>query len=147
MGKRNWKKRTIRNRKLLKKEAYYKKMLETYQPSSTGLSRTKEILHYYDIQVSEKNGGGQAIEIVLHFLLQNKVTPTTFDAYYKVALEYALKTLIRGRVYYDNMKGKSVTNPSDVEQLMRENLRASGVVISVREFMKMNSLAKLISSV
>lgn len=139
--KKYWKKRKQA------REKYYRNLLETYQPSELGLSKTREVLHYNKIQMSERNGGGKAIRIVLHFLLQNKVTPSTFEPYYRLALEYALKTLVTGRVYYDKLHGKSIENVSDVEQLMRENLRASGVKLSVKEFMKQNTLNTQISSV
>lgn len=134
-------------RKKQAKERYYKNLLKTYQPSELGLSTTREVLHYFKIQMSEKNGGGKAIYIVLHFLLQNKVTYIGFNKYYELALEYALKTLSRGKVYYDNLQGRSVENVLDVEQLMRENLRASGVKLSVREFMRINSSSTQNSSV
>ena len=131
-AKKSWK-----ERKRQAKERYYRNLIETYQPSELGLSKTKEILHYSRIQMAEKNGGGQAIFIVLHFLLQNKVTSVAFNTYY----ELALRALIRGKVYYDKLKGKSVENVLDVEQLMRENLRASGVKLSAKEFMRINSLS------
>ena len=99
------------------REKYYRNLLETYQPSDLGLSKTREVLHYYKIQMSERNGGGKAIRIVLHFLLQNKVTSVYFDTYYRLALEYALKTLVTGRVYYDKLHGKFIEDVSDVEQL------------------------------
>lgn len=129
------------------REEYYRNLLETYQPSELGLSKTREVLHYNKIQMSERNGGGQAIRMVLHFLLQNKVTSVSFDTYYRLALEYALKTLVTGRVYYDKLHGKSIENVSDVEQLMRENLRASGVKLSAKEFMRINSSSTQNSSV
>lgn len=136
----NWDKRIRREQAILKKKKYYHEMVRDYRPSFTGDSKTREIIHLYHIQVGDRDGGGEAIRLCLHFLLQHKVTAHSFECTYNAALEYVLNALVTGRVHYEGVKPQVARTKEDIEQMMRENLRGSGISLPVKEFMKINTL-------